>query len=159
VGNDRFDAREGFFIFAPRRVPHGYVVRAAPARHLGFVFPSGWEMFFHMTARPRDYRLLQPRLWFASLVVCATGADRSAWDRVVDPTGTPLLAGRAVVVVAGLLEAAAAAVGPRFGAVVRVRPAGLCDRLLQPAPPASGCDDLLLAYRSGRLRLRLDRWA
>jgi hypothetical protein len=34
VGNDRFDAREGCFIFAPRRVPHGYVVRAAPARHL-----------------------------------------------------------------------------------------------------------------------------
>jgi quercetin dioxygenase-like cupin family protein len=42
VGNDRFDAREGCFIFAPRGVPHGYVVRAAPARHLGFVFPSGW---------------------------------------------------------------------------------------------------------------------
>jgi quercetin dioxygenase-like cupin family protein len=39
VGNDRFDAREGFFIFAPRGIPHGYVVRAAPARHLGFVFP------------------------------------------------------------------------------------------------------------------------
>ena len=37
VGNDRFDAREGFFIFAPRGIPHGYVVRAAPARHLGFV--------------------------------------------------------------------------------------------------------------------------
>ena len=42
VGNDRFDAREGHFIFAPRGIPHGYVVRAAPARHLGFVFPSGW---------------------------------------------------------------------------------------------------------------------
>ena len=39
VGNDRFDAREGFFIYAPRTVPHSYVVRAAPARHLGFVFP------------------------------------------------------------------------------------------------------------------------
>jgi mannose-6-phosphate isomerase-like protein (cupin superfamily) len=51
VGNDRFDAREGFFIFAPRRVPHGYVVRAAPARHLRFVFPSGWETFFHDVVR------------------------------------------------------------------------------------------------------------
>lgn len=51
VGNDRFDAREGFFIFAPRRVPHGYVVRAAPARHLGFVFPSGWETFYHDVVR------------------------------------------------------------------------------------------------------------
>jgi quercetin dioxygenase-like cupin family protein len=34
VGDDRFDAREGSFIFAPRGVPHGYVIRAAPARHL-----------------------------------------------------------------------------------------------------------------------------
>jgi quercetin dioxygenase-like cupin family protein len=51
VGNDRFDAREGSFIFAPRGVPHGYVVRAAPARHLGFVFPSGWETFFHDVVR------------------------------------------------------------------------------------------------------------
>jgi quercetin dioxygenase-like cupin family protein len=40
VGNDRFDAREGWFIFVPRGVPHGYVVRAAPARHLGFRIPQ-----------------------------------------------------------------------------------------------------------------------
>jgi transposase len=59
----------------------------------------------------------------------------------------------------GLFQAAAGAVGPRFGAVVRVCPAGLCGRLLQPAPPASGCDDLLLPSRSGHLSLRLDRWA
>jgi IS5 family transposase len=36
----------------------------------------------------------------------------------------------------GLLQATAAAVGPRLGAVVRVRAAGLCGRLLQPAPPS-----------------------
>jgi quercetin dioxygenase-like cupin family protein len=51
VGDDRFDAREGGFIFAPRAVPHGYVVRAAPARHLSFVFPSGWETFYHDAIR------------------------------------------------------------------------------------------------------------
>ena len=51
VGDDRFDAREGSFIFAPRRVPHGYVIRAAPARHPGFVFPSGWETFYHDVVR------------------------------------------------------------------------------------------------------------
>jgi hypothetical protein len=45
----------------------------------------------------------------------------------------------------GLLQAAAAAVGPRL--VVRVRPAGLCDRLLQPAPPSQRYDHLL-AHRS-----------
>jgi IS5 family transposase len=32
----------------------------------------------------------------------------------------------------GLLQAAAGALGPGFGAVVRVRPAGRCGRLLQP---------------------------
>jgi Transposase DDE domain len=57
-------------------------------------------------------------------------------DRVLHPAGTPPLAGGAGAVVAELLQTAAAAVGPRFGAVVRVRPAGLCGRLLQPAPPS-----------------------
>jgi quercetin dioxygenase-like cupin family protein len=51
VGDDRFDAREGSFILAPRSVPHGYVVSEGPARHLGFVFPSGWETFFHDVVR------------------------------------------------------------------------------------------------------------
>lgn len=51
VGDDRFDAREGSFVFAPRGVAHGYVVRAAPARHLSFVFPSGFETFFHDAVR------------------------------------------------------------------------------------------------------------
>ena len=51
VGDDRFDARPGCFIFAPRGIPHAYVVRAAPARHLSFVFPSGWETFYHDAVR------------------------------------------------------------------------------------------------------------
>lgn len=51
MGNDRFNARAGWFIFAPRGVPHGYVVTAAPARHLGLVFPSGWETFYHDVVR------------------------------------------------------------------------------------------------------------
>jgi hypothetical protein len=38
-----------------------------------------------------------------------------------------------LAVVAELLAAAAAAMGPRFGPVVRVRAAGLRGRLLQPA--------------------------
>ena len=45
----------------------------------------------------------------------------------------PPLEGRAVAVVAELLAAAAGAVGPGRGAVVRVRAAGLRGRLLQPA--------------------------
>jgi quercetin dioxygenase-like cupin family protein len=47
VGDERFEAAEGTFIFAPRNVRHGYVVRSSRGRHLGFVFPSGFETFFH----------------------------------------------------------------------------------------------------------------
>jgi quercetin dioxygenase-like cupin family protein len=57
VGNDRFDAREGFFVFAPRRVPHGYVVRAAPARHLGFVFRADGRRSSTMWSGRRATRL------------------------------------------------------------------------------------------------------
>jgi Transposase DDE domain len=60
-------------------------------------------------------------------------ADRSAWGGVVGQVGTAPLAGGAVAVMVELLQAAAGAVGPRFGPVVRVRAAGLCGRLLQPA--------------------------
>jgi quercetin dioxygenase-like cupin family protein len=51
VGNDRFHVQQECFIFAPRGVPHGYVVSAGPARHLSFVFPSGWETFYHDAVR------------------------------------------------------------------------------------------------------------
>lgn len=62
VGADRFVAQEGSFIFGPRRVPHGYVVRAAPSRHLGFVFPSGWETFFHDFVRTTGAAIPDPAM-------------------------------------------------------------------------------------------------
>ena len=50
-----------------------------------------------------------------------------------DQAWTPPLEGRAVAVVAELLQAAAGAVGPGCGALVRVRAGGLCGGVLQPA--------------------------
>jgi hypothetical protein len=61
-------------------------------------------------------------------------------DRLLGQAGTPSLAGRAVAVLVELLQAAAAAVGPRFGPVVRVRPVGLRGRVLQPALTDQGSE-------------------
>jgi hypothetical protein len=72
------------------------------------------------------------------LVCDGSGLPATAAVTAANVADVTMLAGGAVAVVAELLQAAAAAVGPRFGAVVRVRPAGLRGRLLQPAPPASG---------------------
>jgi hypothetical protein len=52
-------------------------------------------------------------------------ADRPTWGGVRDQAWAAPLAGRAVAVVAELLQAARGAVGPRCGAEVRVRAAGL----------------------------------
>jgi len=60
-------------------------------------------------------------------------ADRPAWGGVVGAAGAASVEGRAVAVVVELLAAAGGAVGPGLGTVLRVRAAGLCDRLLQPA--------------------------
>jgi hypothetical protein len=76
----------------------------------------------------------QPRM---ATPTCNHRADRPTRDPVLDPAGTPPLAGGAVAVVAELLQAAAGPVGSGIGAVVCVRPVGLCDGLLQAAlPPA-----------------------
>jgi hypothetical protein len=64
-------------------------------------------------------------------------SDRAVRDRVLNPAGPPSLAGRAVAVVLGLLASVAGALGPEFGAVARVRAAGLCGRPLQPTMKAS----------------------
>jgi hypothetical protein len=54
-----------------------------------------------------------------------------AWGRVLDPAGTPPVAGRADVVVAVVLPASGGSLGSGLGAVVWVRAAGLCACLLQ----------------------------
>ena len=51
VGNERFEADEGTFVFAPRDIPHRYEATSPIARQLVFVFPGGWETFFRDAAR------------------------------------------------------------------------------------------------------------
>ena len=58
-------------------------------------------------------------------------ADRPAWGRVLDPAGTPPVAGRADAVVAVVLPASGGSLGSGLKAVVWVRAAGLCACLLQ----------------------------
>ncbi len=51
VGDEQFEAEEGTFVFAPRRIPHRYEATSTMARQLVFVFPGGWETFFRDAAR------------------------------------------------------------------------------------------------------------
>jgi quercetin dioxygenase-like cupin family protein len=51
VGEERFEADEGTFVFAPRNIPHRYEATSPIARQLVFVFPGGWETFFREAAR------------------------------------------------------------------------------------------------------------
>jgi len=51
VGEERFEADEGSFVFAPRDIPHRYEATSPIARQLVFVFPGGWETFFRDAAR------------------------------------------------------------------------------------------------------------
>ncbi len=50
VGEERFEADEGTFVFAPRDIPHRYEATSPIARQLVFVFPGGWETFFRDAA-------------------------------------------------------------------------------------------------------------
>jgi quercetin dioxygenase-like cupin family protein len=43
VGEERIDLSAGDYLFAPREVPHGYVVRSERARMLGTLCPAGLE--------------------------------------------------------------------------------------------------------------------
>lgn len=51
VGEERFEAEEGTFVFAPRDIPHRYQAISRITRQLVFVFPGGWETFFRDAAR------------------------------------------------------------------------------------------------------------
>ena len=81
-------------------------------------------------------------------------ADRPAWRGVVGSAWATPLAGGAGAVVAELLPAAWGAVGSGLGTVVRVRPAGVCAGVLQPAvrrAPAA-LPTLLRVAHDGRAR-------
>jgi hypothetical protein len=72
-----------------------------------------------------DNRAWLPRRGLTPRIARCGWSPRRGWDGP--------LAGGAVAVVGELLAAAAGAMGPRFGPVVRVRAGVLCGGLLQPA--------------------------
>ena len=46
VGDQRIEARAGDFVFAPKRVPHAFLVTSDRAEYLTSFFPAGAEQFF-----------------------------------------------------------------------------------------------------------------
>jgi quercetin dioxygenase-like cupin family protein len=52
VGGERIDATAGDFVFAPRGVPHAFVIRSDRAEYLTSFTPAGAERFFAEVAPP-----------------------------------------------------------------------------------------------------------
>jgi quercetin dioxygenase-like cupin family protein len=52
VGDQRFEAVAGDFVFAPQGVPHAYVVTSESAEYMTSFFPAGIEAFFAAVAPP-----------------------------------------------------------------------------------------------------------
>jgi quercetin dioxygenase-like cupin family protein len=52
VGNERIDVAAGDFLFAPRDIPHAYVVRSERARILSTISPAGIEQLFVSLGTP-----------------------------------------------------------------------------------------------------------
>jgi mannose-6-phosphate isomerase-like protein (cupin superfamily) len=61
VGDHRFEAAPGSFVFLPRGVPHSFVVEGnMPARILELVLPGGMERFHVEAGRPAEGLGLPP---------------------------------------------------------------------------------------------------
>jgi len=52
VGDERIDVAAGDFLFAPREIPHAYVVRSERARILSTFIPAGIEQLFVSLGTP-----------------------------------------------------------------------------------------------------------
>jgi quercetin dioxygenase-like cupin family protein len=52
VGEERIEATAGDFVFAPRDVPHSFLVRSEEAEYLTSFAPAGAERFFAEVAPP-----------------------------------------------------------------------------------------------------------
>jgi quercetin dioxygenase-like cupin family protein len=52
VGDERIDLEAGDYLFAPRDIPHAYVVRSERARMLVTASPAGVEQFFVIHGLP-----------------------------------------------------------------------------------------------------------
>lgn len=61
VGDQRFEAEPGSFVFLPKNVPHTFVVEGdAPARILELALPGGLERFHVEAGRPAEGPGLPP---------------------------------------------------------------------------------------------------
>ena len=61
VGDRRFEAGPGSFVFLPRDIPHSFVVEGdAPAKILELVLPGGFERFHIEGGRPAEGPGLPP---------------------------------------------------------------------------------------------------
>ena len=50
VGDERIDTRAGDFVFAPKGIPHAFIVTSDRAEYLATFAPAGAESFFHAVA-------------------------------------------------------------------------------------------------------------
>ena len=60
VGEGRYKAGPGSFIFGPKDVPHTYTVDSGPAKLLFVLSPAGFEGFIEAVSEPAKARTLPP---------------------------------------------------------------------------------------------------
>ena len=60
VGDERFDAEPGSYIYLPRWIPHGFAVRSGVARAAVLMTPAGLEELFDRWSEPASERTLPP---------------------------------------------------------------------------------------------------
>jgi quercetin dioxygenase-like cupin family protein len=80
VGGERIDLETGDFCFAPRGVPHAYLVRSERARMLVTVSPSGSEQVFvslgvPVTSEERPTEMVMPPIPEMARQFAAYGAE------------------------------------------------------------------------------------
>ena len=61
VGEERYRAVPGTFVFGPRDVPHAYTVDSVSARFLMLCTPAGFEGFIEETSEPAGALTLPPQ--------------------------------------------------------------------------------------------------
>jgi quercetin dioxygenase-like cupin family protein len=60
MGDEKFEAPAGSFVFQPRGIPHTFRSSGDGARVLALVLPSGFEGFFRALSRPAEGMTLPP---------------------------------------------------------------------------------------------------
>lgn len=61
VGEEKYEAAPGTFVFGPKDVPHAYTIDAGPARFLMLCSPAGFEGLIEETSEPAKALTLPPQ--------------------------------------------------------------------------------------------------